>query len=94
MCGIAGYHSKSVKYSTEKFNLAMDTLSHRGPDDTGFFVSNKKIKAHAHCDSSKKKYEVHIIALIHPTQYLAIKGSVFSTCPLMATNHFNTKIPL
>lgn len=60
MCGIAGYHSKSVTYPTEKFNLAMETLSHRGPDDTGFFVSNKKIKAHAHSDSSKKIYEAHI----------------------------------
>jgi asparagine synthase (glutamine-hydrolysing) len=42
MCGIVGFHSKKrFKAGRESLYEAMSSLSHRGPDDAGFFLDEK-----------------------------------------------------
>lgn len=38
MCGILGWLGKCDTKDIERFSVALDTLSHRGPDDRGLFV--------------------------------------------------------
>jgi asparagine synthase (glutamine-hydrolysing) len=38
MCGILGYVGKD--YNREQFERALESMSHRGPDDSGIFVKH------------------------------------------------------
>lgn len=40
MCGIAGYFSPEGKYKKEQLQIITDTLAHRGPDASGYFIEN------------------------------------------------------
>lgn len=46
MCGILGCLGASVPIETESFHSALDTLAHRGPDDSGVWASADAVLGH------------------------------------------------
>ena len=41
MCGISGYFAINSKPDKQELIHATDSLSHRGPDASGYFVENR-----------------------------------------------------
>ena len=48
MCGIAGQWNKNLNVDTESFMRMRDTLTHRGPDGAGLYMSADKMLALGH----------------------------------------------
>ncbi len=95
MCGVAGLYVKDLDhFSSEKINLALDTLNHRGPDATGL-IRNQKIclghkrlsiidlneKANQPFSDSKHalSFNGEIYNFLELRRELEIKGIVFQT---------------
>ena len=47
MCGIAGIYTKNQKVNAQKLKRMIDVLTHRGPDNKGYFLENNLGLGHA-----------------------------------------------
>ena len=81
MCGILGQLNHAIQVNEKSFNKMRDSLTHRGPDDTGTWISNNGFIALGHrrlsfIDLSKNGHQP--MANENKTLWLTFNGEIYN----------------